>query len=67
MRSSALDITEHFTLTDKEKETLIFWKKLQPLESSYSYVFTPTGIGTSIQVVNIKTGKSINITDYESW
>lgn len=33
----------------------------------YEYIFTPTGVGTMIEVKSLKSGIKIDVTDYESW
>lgn len=32
----------------------------------FSYCFTPTGLG-EVLIINCMCGKSINLTDYDSW
>ena len=36
-------------------------------QSTYTYHFTPTGIGTKIEVENNTTKVVADITDYDSW
>lgn len=33
----------------------------------YSYVFTPTSIGTNIKIVDNSNNESLDITDYGAW
>lgn len=34
---------------------------------AYTYMFTPTSLGTIVRVVNEYTHQSIDLTDYNSW
>lgn len=39
----------------------------EPDYPSYSYIFTPTGIGVACQARNNKDGSTLDLTDYGSW
>jgi len=61
----------NFSVSNKEVETFRKWASLQKEKTGKDvqsvYIFTPTAIGTTIQVVNSVNGEYIDITDYESW
>jgi hypothetical protein len=52
----------------KFKEWKKLLKKLPPaaIGGSYTFCFTPTGVGTSVTVVRID-GQKIDLTDYDKW
>lgn len=60
-----------FSLNLKEYEKLSEWKeKIKDLYGeygTYTYSFTPTGIGSSIRVKSHLTGLELDITDVDSW
>lgn len=70
-----------FTLTDEQKKKLSDWMdSLQPelakimkkkwadsARGYYTYEFTPTGIGTIVQVREFRTQKVIDLTEYDHW
>lgn len=56
-----------FNLSDKEEDNLKKWKTEHNLKGTISYTFTSTGVGTTIIVHHIDSGKTKNITDYENW
>lgn len=57
-----------FSINLQELFTLFKWEKEQEKKSGeiplLTYIFTPTGIGNNIKVVNKITGEYIDITDY---
>lgn len=71
-----------FHINGKELETLRVWMKKQqkktakmfpkddiglPVLPAYRYTFSPTGIGTAVEVMNIHTKDTVDISDYDSW
>ena len=64
-----------FTLNAKELKRLEAFKKRQTklidkdqlVTVTYTYQFTPTGVGTVIEVENNTTKVVADITDYDSW
>lgn len=56
-----------FSLSKKEEENLNEWISKYKLKGTISYNFTSTGIGTTIIVHHVDSGKTKNITDYENW
>lgn len=64
-----------FTISDKEQEAIEKWQRKHKRKCSlrkdgenthYTYSFTPTGIGDII-CVRCSCGKSIDVTDIDSW
>jgi hypothetical protein len=44
------------------------WKKKHDIEkSTYQYIFTPTGIGINLTVVNKHNKESIDLSEYDKW
>lgn len=74
-----IEVPPVFTLTDKEfKKKKQWYKKLikdhpdlfgkeHNRYPQIQYVFTPTGIGNGVELVEIHTNKRLDITDYKSW
>lgn len=60
-----------FEISDKELEKYNEWKeKINDLYGEYgsfTFSFTPTGIGDVIKVKSNLTGLEIDITDVDSW
>jgi hypothetical protein len=60
-----------FKISDKELEKFNEWKeKIKDLYGEYgsfTFSFTPNGIGDNIKVKSHLTGLDINITDMDSW
>jgi hypothetical protein len=60
-----------FAISEVENEKLKEWKeKIKDLYGeygTYTYSFTPTGIGSSIRVKSHLTGLELDITDLDSW
>lgn len=63
-------------MNDKEKKAAEAWiskqrkKKKSPdtaIGGRFSYIFTPTGIGTAVTIRDGLTGEEKNITDYDTW
>lgn len=53
-----------------EEETLKadeFRKVHKDCKGLFSYIFTPTGIGFSVEIRCNKCGKILDITDYNTW
>ena len=60
-----------FTISDKEEECIKKWKDkhkkvCKQKNRLFSYTFTPTGIGDSIEV-KCSCGKRFDATDVDSW
>ena len=69
-----LEYNMKFELNAKEVKNLEAFKKRQKKlyvdkdqTVTYSYTFTPTGIGTVVEVENNFTKFVADITDYDSW
>lgn len=64
--------TQHFTLSPKEYRDAQTWINKHPCDKRHSgafwvkYIFSPTGIGTGIEV-ECNCGAKVNVTDYLSW
>lgn len=44
------------------------WKKKHDIEkSTYQYIFTPTGIGINIKVINKFNQEEIDLSEYDKW
>ena len=60
-----------FSLNEKEEKKLKKWqnaiKEIYGEYGSYSFTFTPTGIGTGISVYSKLVDKELDITDLDSW
>ncbi len=65
-----------FTLEGKELKRAQKWIKKQKKKNGdhmgaaggrFSYVFNPTGIGTGVSVIDNLTGKTKDVTDYDSF
>ena len=63
-----------FEINEKQKEQIQKWlKSLHRIKKPYhgrdvSYTFShASGIGVSLYVTDLKTGKQKEFTDYESW
>ena len=62
-----------FGLNEKENEMFIEWRnKIKEIyndgdSGSFTFSFTPTGIGNKIVVKSHRTGSELDITDYDSW
>ena len=60
-----------FTLTEADMKKVQKFAKIQDKKSkgrgTYSYIFTPTGIGCSVIVKNNDTFATLDISDYEHW
>ncbi len=60
-----------FSLNDKEKKKLKKWqnsiKEIYGKYGTYTYSFTPTGIGNGVKVYSHLVDKEIELTDYDSW
>lgn len=37
------------------------------IAGSYSYIFTPTGLGVAVQIKNNVTEEVLDLTDYDAW
>ena len=53
-----------FVLTDKQIQQS---EEIYKNKGNISYVFTPEGIGTSVEIEVVDTGELFNITDYDTW
>jgi len=60
-----------FKITGKELDKLKEWQeKIKDLfgeYGTYKYTFTPTGIGTCVEVYSDLTRTTIDLTDIDSW
>lgn len=60
-----------FYLGENEEKKFEEWKNAIKLiygeYGQFTFSFTPTGIGTAIEVFSSLADKSIELTDYESW
>jgi hypothetical protein len=60
-----------FTLNGVEEKKLNEWKeKIKDLYGeygTYTFCFTPTGIGNAVKVKSHLTGLELDITDIDSW
>lgn len=63
--------THQFRMNSKEREILDKFKEQTKKHYGeyglYEYIFTPTGVGTMIEVKSLKSNIKIDVTDYESW
>lgn len=66
---------QKFEMTDKEFARAKRWeraqlnkhkkRKIQPL--TFEVIFTLTGIGLGVSILDTTTGEVKNVTDYDSW
>lgn len=62
----------YYTSWDRAEALLSFFKDTETTETGatggqYSYIFTPTNLGTVLVIKDCVTGKEFNVTDYNSW
>jgi len=65
-----------FEVTDKEHEAAKAWMKEQKelrgadvgtIGDRWSWRFTPTAIGTAVEIIDNATSESCNLTDFSEW
>lgn len=60
-----------FTLSKSQQEKLSEWEnKIKDLHGefgTFQFKFTPTGIGTAVEVYSKLAGVTIDLTEYETW
>jgi hypothetical protein len=57
-----------FNISRKEQLKLNKWIKIKNnKDHSFTYCFTPTGIGMVIEVIDNTDNTKIDITDYKGW
>lgn len=66
---------QDFRMSDAEAAKVDTWIKEQDLKAEdistsggrYSFIFSPTGIGTAIKVIDNLLKEEIDATDYSDW
>jgi hypothetical protein len=62
-----------FRLTEQQEAKLKLWLQDLPYAPTgaaggrFTYLFTPTSLGVILEVRDNALGKSLNLTDYDSW